>query len=54
MCESRGVPGSFDPVTHGHLDVIGRPPGCSNEVIVAVVGNMAKNALFTPASGSRC
>jgi pantetheine-phosphate adenylyltransferase len=42
-------PGSFDPVTHGHLDIIGRTARLANEVIVAVGGNVAKNALFTPA-----
>ena len=42
-------PGSFDPVTHGHLDIIERTARLASEVIVAVGGNMAKNALFTPA-----
>ena len=41
-------PGSFDPVTHGHLDIIERTARLASEVIVAVGGNMAKNALFTP------
>jgi pantetheine-phosphate adenylyltransferase len=41
-------PGSFDPVTHGHLDIIDRTARLADEVIVAVGGNMAKNALFTP------
>ena len=41
-------PGSFDPVTHGHLDVIERTARLADAVIVAVGGNMAKNALFTP------
>ena len=41
-------PGSFDPVTHGHLDIIERTARLTDEVIVAVGGNMAKNALFTP------
>jgi pantetheine-phosphate adenylyltransferase len=41
-------PGSFDPVTLGHLDVIGRATRLAGEVIVAVGQNMAKNALFTP------
>ena len=46
---SRAVcPGSFDPVTHGHLDVIGRAAELFDEVIVAVGANVAKNALFTP------
>jgi pantetheine-phosphate adenylyltransferase len=47
---SRAVcPGSFDPVTRGHLDVIGRVAGLFDEVIVAVGANVAKNPLFTPA-----
>jgi pantetheine-phosphate adenylyltransferase len=46
---SRAVcPGSFDPVTHGHLDVIERTSRLFDEVVVAVGQNMAKNALFTP------
>lgn len=40
-------PGSFDPVTHGHLDIIGRTAAIADEVVVAVGLNMAKNALFT-------
>ena len=46
---SRAVcPGSFDPVTSGHLDVIQRTARLFDEVIVAVGTNVAKNALFTP------
>jgi pantetheine-phosphate adenylyltransferase len=41
-------PGSFDPVTHGHLDVIERTARVVDEVIVAVGTNIAKNALFSP------
>jgi pantetheine-phosphate adenylyltransferase len=41
-------PGSFDPVTHGHLDVIQRTARVVDHVIVAVGTNMSKNALFTP------
>ena len=40
-------PGSFDPVTHGHLDVIGRAAALFDDVIVAVGRNSAKNYLFT-------
>jgi len=42
-------PGSFDPVTYGHLDVIERSAALFDTVIVAVGSNIAKNALFTPA-----
>lgn len=41
-------PGSFDPVTHGHLDVIERTAQLVDEVVVAVGTNVAKTALFTP------
>jgi len=40
-------PGSFDPVTHGHLDVIGRAARLFDEVVVAVGVNPSKNRLFT-------
>ena len=42
-------PGSFDPVTRGHLDVIGRAAALVEEVVVAVGANMSKRAWFTPA-----
>ena len=41
-------PGSFDPLTHGHLDVIERTARVVDEVVVAVGTNIAKNALFSP------
>ncbi len=40
-------PGSFDPVTFGHLDVIKRATRIFSNVIVAVANNTSKNALFT-------
>ena len=40
-------PGSFDPVTYGHLDVISRAAKLFDEVIVAVGQNSAKKYLFT-------
>lgn len=39
-------PGSFDPVTYGHLDVIRRAASLFGDVIVAVGRNSAKNYLF--------
>jgi pantetheine-phosphate adenylyltransferase len=46
---SRAVcPGSFDPVTLGHLDVIARSAELYDGLVVAVGSNMSKNALFTP------
>jgi pantetheine-phosphate adenylyltransferase len=41
-------PGSFDPVTRGHLDIIERAAHLFDEVVVAVGNNAKKNALFTP------
>jgi pantetheine-phosphate adenylyltransferase len=40
-------PGSFDPVTNGHLDVIERAQKLFDEVIVAVAHNDEKQALFS-------
>ena len=40
-------PGSFDPVTLGHLDVISRAAGLFDEVVVAVLVNKSKRSLFT-------
>jgi pantetheine-phosphate adenylyltransferase len=40
-------PGSFDPVTNGHLDVIARMSQLFDEVVVAVGKNAGKNGLFT-------
>ncbi len=42
-------PGSFDPVTNGHLDVIGRATRLFDRVIVAVAYNEQKKALFSAA-----
>jgi pantetheine-phosphate adenylyltransferase len=41
-------PGSFDPITNGHLDVITRGIKLFDEVIVAVGRSPLKNQLFTP------
>ena len=44
----RGVyPGSFDPVTYGHLDVIRRSARLVDELIVGVLNNKAKSPLFS-------
>jgi pantetheine-phosphate adenylyltransferase len=40
-------PGSFDPLTNGHLDVIQRAAKLFDQVIVAVATNESKNPLFT-------
>ena len=41
------VPGSFDPPTNGHLDVIERCVGIFDEVVVGVIANPSKTALFS-------
>lgn len=41
------VPGSFDPVTFGHLDIIKRAADVFDIVYVAVLNNSAKNPLFS-------
>jgi pantetheine-phosphate adenylyltransferase len=41
-------PGSFDPITNGHLDILDRALHLFSEVIVVVAGTGAKNPLFTP------
>jgi pantetheine-phosphate adenylyltransferase len=40
-------PGSFDPVTNGHLDIIGRASRLFDQVIVAVLVNESKRGLFS-------
>lgn len=41
-------PGSFDPITYGHLDIIRRTLTIFDEVVVAVATNSTKNSLFSP------
>lgn len=40
-------PGSFDPVTYGHLDVIRRSANIFDELTVSVLNNVGKSALFS-------
>jgi pantetheine-phosphate adenylyltransferase len=42
-------PGSFDPITNGHLDLIERGARLCDRLIVAVLGNESKQPLFTVA-----
>ena len=42
-------PGSFDPITNGHLDVIERGMKLFDELVIAVGRSPVKNQLFTPA-----
>ncbi len=40
-------PGSFDPVTNGHVDIVERGLNIFDKIIVAILRNPAKEALFT-------
>ena len=40
-------PGSFDPATNGHLDIVERAAGLFDEVVVAVLVNVAKRTMFS-------
>ncbi len=40
-------PGSFDPPTNGHIDIIRRCAAIYDRVVVAVVSNPSKNSMFT-------
>ena len=46
-------PGSFDPVTNRHLDIIERTAAIFDKVIVAVLENPSKEPLFTAAERRR-
>ena len=47
MCQKAIYPGSFDPVTYGHIDLIKRAREIFSEVIVAVTQNPGKKPTFT-------
>jgi pantetheine-phosphate adenylyltransferase len=47
MFDRAVYPGSFDPVTNGHLDIIKRGANICNELIVAVALNVSKSPLFS-------
>lgn len=40
-------PGTFDPITYGHLDVLGRASKLFDKVTVAIASNAGKNPLFS-------
>ena len=40
-------PGSFDPITYGHMDIIERGCGLFDKVVVAIAKSEAKNPMFT-------
>ena len=41
-------PGSFDPMTKGHMDIVKKALTIFDEVVIAVLENSAKTMLFTP------
>jgi len=41
-------PGTFDPITYGHLDVLGRAARLFDQVTIAIAHNPGKGPLFTP------
>jgi len=48
MSETIAVyPGSFDPITYGHLDILSRGLELVDKIIIAVAHNIEKKALFT-------
>jgi pantetheine-phosphate adenylyltransferase len=47
MVRRAACPGSFDPVTNGHIDIISRASALFDEVVVAVGVNKAKQRLFS-------
>ena len=47
MCQKAIYPGSFDPVTYGHIDLIQRAQKIFETVIVAVARNSQKKSLFS-------
>jgi len=47
MCQKAIYPGTFDPVTYGHIDLIKRAAEIFSEVIVAVADNPRKKPVFT-------
>lgn len=40
-------PGSFDPITNGHIDVLERSSKLFDRIIIAVVHNLTKKAMFS-------
>jgi pantetheine-phosphate adenylyltransferase len=50
MTQSHSIavyPGTFDPITNGHLDVLSRALGIFQQVIVTIAPNIRKNPLFS-------
>src|SRR5262249_34902678 len=54
MTQSQSIavyPGTFDPITNGHLDVLTRALGIFDRVIVTIAPNIRKNPLFSTDEG---
>jgi len=47
VCQKAIYPGTFDPITYGHIDLIKRATGIFSEVVVAVASNPHKMPLFS-------
>ena len=47
MKKSVIYPGSFDPLTNGHVNIIERASKCFDEVIIGVAKNSSKNSILT-------
>jgi pantetheine-phosphate adenylyltransferase len=47
MGSSAMYPGTFDPITHGHLDLVRRACRIFDRVVIAIAANPAKAPLFT-------
>ena len=47
MCQKAMYPGSFDPVTYGHIDIIQRASRIFETVVVGVASNSQKKPLFS-------
>ena len=46
MIKKAICPGTFDPITNGHIDIIRRAASIFDEIVVAIVKNPSKNTLF--------
>jgi pantetheine-phosphate adenylyltransferase len=47
MSRTAIYPGSFDPVTNGHIDIIHRSLACFDHVVVAIADNVRKTPMFS-------
>ena len=47
-------PGTFDPITNGHIDIVARASRLFGKVIVAVAASTSKNTAFSTAARGGC